>query len=91
MGMIRFNYRSQALGYYVDISITIPTDGFSYCDMESSRRHHRISGAQTEMPIYKPGMKFQTIYLMHGGGDDDSLVFRYTNAERYVYGMNIFV
>jgi putative tributyrin esterase len=26
-------------------------------------------------------MKFQTVYLMHGGGDDDSLTYRYTNAE----------
>lgn len=30
MGLLRFNYRSQVLGYYVDISIAYPTDGLSY-------------------------------------------------------------
>ena len=28
-------------------------------------------------------MKFQTVYLVHGGGDDDSLTYRYTNAELF--------
>ena len=35
------------------------------------------------MPVYHPGIKFQTVYLIHGGGDDDTLPFRYTNVERY--------
>ena len=26
-------------------------------------------------------MKFQTVYLLHGGGDDDTLTYRYTNVE----------
>lgn len=26
-------------------------------------------------------MKFQTVYLMHGGGDDDTLTYRYSNIE----------
>jgi putative tributyrin esterase len=28
-------------------------------------------------------MKFQTVYLIHGGGDDDTLTYRYTNAELF--------
>ncbi len=83
MGIMRFNYRSQAIGQYVDITITIPTDGFSYYDMSAGTRHHTLPHADQKMPVYFPGMKFQTVYLIHGGGDDDSLVFRYTNAERY--------
>ena len=83
MGIMRFNYRSQAIGQYVDITITIPTDGFSYYDISGGARHHTLPNANNVMPVYRPGMKFQTVYLMHGGGDDDSLVFRYTNAERY--------
>ena len=26
-------------------------------------------------------MKFQTVYLIHGGGDDDTLTYRYSNVE----------
>ncbi len=28
-------------------------------------------------------MKFQTVYLLHGGGDDDTCVVRKSNIERY--------
>jgi putative tributyrin esterase len=81
MAIMRFNYRSQALSGWVDITITLPTDGLSYYDM-SKPRHH-VSPNQKPLPMYQPGMKFQTIYLIHGGGDDDSLVYRYTNAELF--------
>jgi putative tributyrin esterase len=81
MGIMRFNYRSQAIGCYVDISIVYPTDLISYYDMEKGVRHHdRVTGKRL---TYVPGMKFQTVYLIHGGGDDDSLTYRYTNAENY--------
>jgi len=82
MGILRFNYRSQALCRYIDITITYPTDSFSYYDMTKETRHH-VGLDQSPKPVYKPGMKFQTVYLMHGGGDDDSLVYRYTNAELF--------
>jgi len=81
MSIMRFNYRSQALSGWVDITITLPTDGLSYYDM-SQPRHH-VGPNQKPLPQYKPGMKFQTIYLIHGGGDNDSLVYRYTNAEYF--------
>jgi putative tributyrin esterase len=38
---------------------------------------------------YYPGMKFQTVYLIHGGGDDDTLTYRYSNAERYAQENNV--
>lgn len=83
MGLLRFNYRSQVLGYYVDISIAYPTDGLSYYEEGDPRSASENPIMQKSQGTYRPGMKFQTVYLIHGGGDDDSLVFRYTNVERY--------
>ena len=80
MSIMRFNYRSEAAGGYVDVSIVIPTDNYSYYDMNEGFRHHHRGQPKL---MYKPGMKFQTVYLIHGGGDDDSLTYRYTNAELY--------
>ncbi len=81
MGIMRFNYRSQAIGGYIDISVAYPTDHISYYDVSKGARHHDSAGDKPF--VYEPGMKFQTVYLLHGGGDDDSLTYRYTNAERY--------
>ena len=30
MGIMRFNFRSQSLGRYVDVTIAYPTDNYSY-------------------------------------------------------------
>ena len=81
--LLRFNYRSQALGHWVDVSVVIPTNSFSYYDTSEGVREHAGPNAGPPRPVYHPGMKFQTVYLIHGGGDDDSLPFRYTNVERY--------
>ena len=81
--LFRFNYRSQAIGHYVDVSVVIPTNRISYYDQSQGAREHVGPGTLKERPVYHPGMKFQTVYLIHGGGDDDSLTFRYTNVERY--------
>lgn len=83
MSSMRFNFRSQVLGCYVDVSIVFPTDQLSYYRMEDGFRHHVGPGEQKVLPCYAQNMKFQTVYLMHGGGDDDSLPYRYTSAERY--------
>ena len=81
MGIMRFNYRSQVLGHYVDVSVVLPTDELTYLGPEDEKEGFHPLFTQPK-PVYKPGMKLQTVYVMHGGGDDDSLVFRYTNAER---------
>jgi len=83
MSTMRFNYRSQILGYYLDITVVLPTDNMSFCGVEEQMRLNPRLTAENARPQYKPGMKFQTVYFMHGGGDEDSLVTRYTNAERY--------
>lgn len=89
MGILRFNYRSQALAHYTNITIVYPTDSFSYFDPDALRKgRHHVPG-QRPPHRYRPGMKFQTVYLIHGGGDDDSLTYRYTNAERFAQKNNV--
>ncbi|MEX1376017.1 MAG: alpha/beta hydrolase-fold protein [Eubacteriales bacterium] len=88
MSTMRFNYRSQAIGKYVDVTVVYPTDNLSYYDPTEQKKHHILPNEKKKMP-YKQGMKFQTIYLIHGGGDDDSLTYRYTNAERYAQENNV--
>lgn len=82
MSYMRFNYRSEAIGRYLDIGIVFPTDNYSYYDASHGVKHH-LSPGQKPRPPYREGMKFQTIYLIHGGGEDDTVPFRYTNAEWY--------
>ena len=83
MGLMRFNFRSQALGRYVDVTIAYPTDNYSYYDLKAVDKGGHETAFHMDMAVYKPGMKFQTVYLIHGGGDDDTLTYRYTNAERF--------
>ncbi|MBP7401056.1 MAG: hypothetical protein KBA30_00405 [Clostridia bacterium] len=83
MGILRFNYRSEAIGRYIDLSIVYPTDALVCPGLPDAAPHAPGAGSPPSKPAYRPGMKFQTVYLIHGGGDDDSLVYRYTNAERY--------
>lgn len=83
MSMMRFNFRSQVLGYFLDVSIVYPTDDLSYFDPKTSTMQEQGTLRAEGKEILHPGMKFQTVYLIHGGGDDDSLTYRYTNAERY--------
>lgn len=83
MGIMRFNYRSETLGRYVDVTVAYPTD--SYC-CPPSKGLEKVKNPMlraAEKARYQPGMKFQTIYLIHGGGDDDTLTYRYTNVEEY--------
>ena len=82
MGTINFNFRSQALGHYVDVTIVYPTDEYSWYDESTDGSRQMMPGLSVR-PVYRPGMKFQTVYLLHGGGDDHTLTYRYSNAERY--------
>ena len=81
MSMMRINYRSEILGRYVDVTIVYPTDRLTI--HEAGDRVVANPADVKKLSPYVPGMKFQTIYLMHGGGDDDTLTYRYTNAERF--------
>lgn len=88
MGILRFNYRSEALGKFVDITMTFPTDNYSFYT-DASPKKPRISHGENHRPLYREGMKLQTLYLIHGGGDDDSVPYRYTNVERYAIANNV--
>jgi len=81
MGKLRFNYRSQTLSQNVDITVIIPTGDFSFFEPDS----YTLTGVPTgpKKFVYKPGMKYQVIYMLHGGGDDDSVCYRKTNLERF--------
>lgn len=87
MSYMRFNFRSQTLGHYVDVSIVYPTDEYSYYKQDDSATALSMEGKHSK--TYYPGMKFQTVYLIHGGGDDDTLTYRYSNAERYAQENNV--
>ena len=87
MSYMRFNFRSQTLGHYVDVSIVYPTDSYSYYSQPSDTLALSMEGKRSM--VYSPGMKFQTVYLIHGGGDDDTLTYRYSNAERYAQENNV--
>lgn len=88
MSYMRFNYRSEAIGRYLDIGIVYPTDNYSYYNASQGIKHHLAPG-QEPRPPYRAGMKFQTIYLIHGGGEDDTVPYRYTSAERYAQKNNV--
>lgn len=83
MGKLRFNFRSEVLGKYIDITIVYPTDSYQ-CHVPPGdiKRAHKLM-LDEDKDFYESGMKFQTVYLLHGGGDDDSLTYRYTNAELF--------
>ncbi len=90
MGLLRFNYRSQACGFWLDIVVAVPTSNLSYYDMAEGTRHNDRIAPGAKLPfVYKPGMKFQTVYLIHGGGDECTLPYRYMNIERYADENNV--
>ena len=83
MGKLRFNYRSEVLGPYVDITVVYPTDTYRLPETDALKNRSHGLLIREKKDFFAPGMKFQTVYLMHGGGDDDTLTYRYTNAELF--------
>lgn len=81
MGIMRFNYRSEILGRYVDVTVAFPTDAYRCPPSPAMKNRVHKASANAPKPEYRPGMKFQTVYLIHGGGDDDTLTYRYSNVE----------
>ena len=65
MSMMRMNYRSQLLGKYVDITVVFPTDRMTLPPDRMSNLRSPLP--DRELFEWKPGMKYQTIYLIHGG------------------------
>lgn len=78
MGILRFNFHSEVLSLTTNVTVCYPTSqlttnlGFRDPLLEKGSKPH-----------YEPGMKFQTVYLLHGGGEDDTVPYRYTLLEQY--------
>lgn len=67
MAVIRFNYRATALHGATNVTIILPTD-------------HSKDGAPS---VYVPGVKYQVLWLLHGGLGDDQDFINFSNIVRY--------
>jgi putative tributyrin esterase len=68
--VLKFNFLSKELGMQTNVTVILPS--FGYTDMLNKRKE-----------VYVPGMKFQTLYLLHGGSGDDSDYVNFSNIVRY--------
>ncbi len=78
MGILRFSYRSELLSLTTNITVCYPTASLT-TSLGYQDPHAEVKGKKA----YRPGMKFQTVYLLHGGGEDDTVPYRYTQLEQY--------
>ena len=70
MAVIRMNFLSQCLGMQTNVTICLPSCSFK----------DRMDGRED---VYVPGMKYQVLWLLHGGTGDDSDFLHFTNITRY--------
>jgi putative tributyrin esterase len=68
MAVLKMNVLSKCLGMQTNITICLPS--FSHKDV-------------LKPDFYVPGMKFQTLYLLHGGSGDDADFINFTNIICY--------
>lgn len=82
MALIQYNYKSQCVGRNVNVTVILPTDGLSFFEPSEARERGHNPIAPPPRDVYRPGMGFQTVYLYHGGGEDNSVSGRYAALER---------
>ncbi len=70
MAVLKMNFLSDALKMQTNITVVLPT--YSFAD--------NMQGVNA---TYVPGMKYQAMYLLHGGCGDDSDYVNFTNIVRY--------
>jgi S-formylglutathione hydrolase FrmB len=70
MAVIKMNFLSKALSMQTNITVCLPS--YSFAD-----------SMQGKEDVYVPGMKYQVMYLLHGGTGDDSDYVNFTNIVRY--------
>lgn len=70
MAVIRMNFLSKMLGMQTNVTIALPT--FSFADIMGGREDY-----------YEKGMKYQVLWLLHGGSGDDSDFLHFSNIVRY--------
>lgn len=70
MALIKMNFLSKHLGMQTNVNVILPS--FSFSDIMNNVED-----------VYVEGMKFQALYLLHGGSGDDSDYVHFTNIIRY--------
>jgi len=70
MAVLKMNFLSRNLGMQTNITVCLPSLSF-----------RDVMNKKTD--FYVRGMKFQTLYLLHGGAGDDSDYVNFTNIVRY--------
>ena len=69
MALLHINHLSMSRGTQRNLTVILPSDGMD----------EKHSGES----FMKPGMKYQTLWLLHGGGGDDSDWVNFSNIVRY--------
>lgn len=82
MSLFQYNFKSQSVGRNVNITFILPTDGLSFFDPAEAEQRGQNPITRPFQYTYRPGMKFQTVYVYHGGGEDNSISARYAALER---------
>ena len=72
-GLNKLYFFSHVLREQVKVSVVLPT-------------YSRWNSKGTLEEFYKPGKKYKTLYVLHGGSDDCTTYYRNTNIERYADG-----
>jgi len=80
MAVIRFNYRATALHGSTNVTIILPTQGFHMSDHTKDGQNDLV-----------PGVKYQVLWLLHGGLGDDQDFINFSNIVRYADEANIAV
>ena len=73
MGLLRFSYRSEILSLHTNITVTLPSEELTYYPLTDIKREEGVAARRKWE--YRDGMKFQTVYLLHGGGEDGNMVW----------------
>lgn len=68
--VLKMNFLSKHLGMQTNVTVCLPS--FSFADVMEKRQS-----------VYVKGMKYQTLYLLHGGSGDDSDYVNFSNIVRY--------
>lgn len=89
MGIMRFNYRSDYL-QSTEVTICFPSGKLTTKEPTPpppppppGTSQGAVRPADPPKFQYKPGMKLQVIWFLHGGGDSDTTAFEMTSLERY--------
>ena len=72
MAVIKFNFLSETLMQQANVTLCLPVHGFA----------DTMKGVDAAQ-YYRDGLKYQTLWLLHGGSGDDSDYVNFSNIARY--------